>query len=110
MLCKHEVIGSIPIGSTNFASLRWRSLSFFGFARLRRDRLHQRILRRSHKIRGALAQLGERVLCKHEVTGSIPVSSTKLLKLRVVQHILYKVGRHRDDRIQSKTVIRDMSR
>ena len=27
---------------------------------------------------GALAQLGERVLCKHEVTGSIPVGSTKL--------------------------------
>jgi hypothetical protein len=27
--------------------------------------------------RGAVAQLGERVLCKHEVTGSIPVSSTK---------------------------------
>ncbi len=25
---------------------------------------------------GAVAQLGERVLCKHEVTGSIPVSST----------------------------------
>jgi hypothetical protein len=25
---------------------------------------------------GALAQLGERVLCKHEVTGSIPVGST----------------------------------
>ena len=26
---------------------------------------------------GALAQLGERVLCKHEVTGSIPVGSTR---------------------------------
>ena len=24
---------------------------------------------------GAVAQLGERVLCKHEVTGSIPVGS-----------------------------------
>ena len=28
---------------------------------------------------GALAQLGERVLCKHEVTGSIPVGSTSSL-------------------------------
>jgi hypothetical protein len=26
---------------------------------------------------GAVAQLGERVLCKHEVAGSIPVSSTR---------------------------------
>ena len=25
---------------------------------------------------GALAQLGERVLCKHEVIGSIPIGST----------------------------------
>ena len=30
---------------------------------------------------GALAQLGERVLCKHEVTGSIPVGSTNLAVL-----------------------------
>jgi hypothetical protein len=27
-------------------------------------------------IRGAIAQLGERLLCKQEVTGSIPVGST----------------------------------
>jgi hypothetical protein len=27
---------------------------------------------------GRVAQLGERVLCKHEVAGSIPVTSTKL--------------------------------
>jgi hypothetical protein len=27
---------------------------------------------------GAIAQLGERLLCKQEVTGSIPVSSTTL--------------------------------
>jgi hypothetical protein len=26
---------------------------------------------------GAIAQLGERVLCKHEVVGSIPSGSTK---------------------------------
>ena len=26
---------------------------------------------------GAIAQLGERLLCKQEVTGSIPVSSTR---------------------------------
>ena len=28
-------------------------------------------------IRGAIAQLGERLLCKQEVTGSIPVGSTR---------------------------------
>ena len=28
--------------------------------------------------RGAIAQLGERVLCKHEVVGSIPSGSTNL--------------------------------
>ena len=27
---------------------------------------------------GAIAQLGERVLCKHEVVGSIPIGSTIL--------------------------------
>ena len=27
---------------------------------------------------GAIAQLGERVLCKHEVVGSIPSGSTRL--------------------------------
>ncbi len=27
---------------------------------------------------GAIAQLGERLLCKQEVTGSIPVSSTTI--------------------------------
>jgi hypothetical protein len=35
---------------------------------------------------GAIAQLGERVLCKHEVVGSIPSGSTTLrLWLRVAQ-------------------------
>ena len=31
---------------------------------------------------GALAQLGERLLCKHQVIGSIPIGSTILLLLR----------------------------
>jgi hypothetical protein len=31
---------------------------------------------------GAIAQLGERVLCKHEVVGSIPSGSTSLRWLR----------------------------
>ena len=39
-----------------------RPASLFRFAR--RERL------------GAIAQLGERVLCKHEVVGSIPTGST----------------------------------
>lgn len=29
-----------------------------------------------HRTSGAIAQLGERVLCKHEVVGSIPSGST----------------------------------
>ena len=32
---------------------------------------------------GAIAQLGERVLCKHEVVGSIPSGSTILLERAV---------------------------
>ena len=36
-----------------------------------------RVVRRRAKS-GELAQLGERLLCKQEVTGSIPVFSTKL--------------------------------
>ena len=31
--------------------------------------------------RGAIAQLGERLLCKQEVTGSIPVGSTSFAPL-----------------------------
>jgi hypothetical protein len=33
---------------------------------------------------GAIAQLGERVLCKHEVVGSIPTGSTSRTLLRKV--------------------------
>ena len=36
---------------------------------------------------GAVAQLGERLLCKQDVIGSIPVSSTKLSR----KHDLYEV-------------------
>jgi hypothetical protein len=32
---------------------------------------------------GAVAQLGERLLCKQDVIGSIPVSSTILSKVKV---------------------------
>jgi hypothetical protein len=35
--------------------------------------------------RGAIAQLGERLLCKQEVTGSIPVGSTILTKVEPAQ-------------------------
>ena len=30
--------------------------------------------------KGAIAQLGERLLCKQEVTGSIPVGSTRIVR------------------------------
>ncbi len=33
-------------------------------------------IEREQFTRGAIAQLGERLLCKQEVTGSIPVGST----------------------------------
>ena len=32
----------------------------------------------SNPTHGAIAQLGERLLCKQEVTGSIPVGSTRI--------------------------------
>ena len=32
------------------------------------------------KYRGAIAQLGERLLCKQEVIGSIPIGSTSIQK------------------------------
>ena len=33
---------------------------------------------------GAIAQLGERVLCKHEVVGSIPSGSTRRLRVEAM--------------------------
>ena len=33
-------------------------------------------------LNGALAQLGERLLCKHQVIGSIPIGSTKSLGMK----------------------------
>ena len=35
--------------------------------------------------RGAIAQLGERVLCKHEVVGSIPSGSTRVSDIAAVR-------------------------
>ena len=37
---------------------------------------------------GAVAQLGEHLLCKQGVSGSIPLSSTKVLVLMRVENIL----------------------
>ena len=50
-----------------------RPTSFFWRACPRRSLRRQR----QAKSGGELAQLGERLLCKQEVTGSIPVFSTK---------------------------------
>ena len=43
---------------------------------------------------GAIAQLGERVLCKHEVVGSIPSGSTRSLQgvLPCVENVLRDVS------------------
>ncbi len=38
-------------------------------------------------LEGAIAQLGERLLCKQEVTGSIPVGSTSLLRIDHAQNL-----------------------
>lgn len=40
---------------------------------------------------GGVAQLGERVLCKHEVVGSIPSASTKLRHLMLSLEAVIKI-------------------
>ena len=42
---------------------------------------------------GALAQLGERLLCKHQVIGSIPIGSTNLLISRYEDNQFRGYGR-----------------
>ncbi len=44
-------------------------------------RKYRGMLYLSRSSSGRVAQLGERVLCKHEVAGSIPVTSTKTLTI-----------------------------
>ena len=39
------------------------------------------ILQRSQRVRGAVAQMGERMTGSHEVRGSIPLSSTSKINL-----------------------------
>jgi hypothetical protein len=41
---------------------------------------------------GAVAQLGERVLCKHEVVGSIPIGSTNFRFAKVALRSLGEAG------------------
>ena len=43
--------------------------------------------------KGAIAQLGERVLCKHEVVGSIPSGSTKFWRATVGREFGAAAGR-----------------
>ena len=47
---------------------------------------------RSERLSGAVAQLGERGLCKPEVVGSIPISSTKVFRARRCR--CYKLFHH----------------
>src|SRR4051794_9719713 len=55
---------------------------------------------------GAIAQLGERVLCKHEVVGSIPSGSTTLrLRLRVAQPRKGEVKRARRSSIERRRAV-----
>ena len=61
---------------------------------------------------GAVAQLGERLLCKQEVTGSIPVSSTRstrnLIENRQEARLLPNAGRQTDTVIILFTVTRNV--
>ena len=41
------------------------------------------------KIFGGVAQLGERVLCKHEVVGSIPITSKILIRINKNFRVCY---------------------
>ena len=40
------------------------------------------------QVPGAIAQLGERLLCKQEVTGSIPVGSTTVKAMPAAKRVL----------------------
>ena len=60
---------------------------------------------------GAVAQLGERLLCKQEVTGSIPVSSTRSQGIRIEtrqETHLPNAGRQTDTVIIYFTVTRNV--
>jgi hypothetical protein len=60
---------------------------------------------------GAVAQLGERLLCKQEVTGSIPVSSTRSQGIRIEtgkEAKLPNAGRQTDTVIIYFTVTRNV--
>src|SRR3546814_9009608 len=48
---------------------------------------------------GALAQLGERLLCKHQVIGSIPIGST------IAAHRLCRARRDHQDTPEMKTSV-----
>src|SRR3546814_16697926 len=53
---------------------------------------------------GALAQLGERLLCKHQVIGSIPIGST------IAAHRLCRARRDHPDTPEMKTSVRSEER
>jgi hypothetical protein len=59
---------------------------------------------------GAVAQLGERLLCKQEVTGSIPVSSTRSqgIQIETARKHLPNAGRQTDTVIIYFTVTRNV--
>ena len=57
---------------------------------------------------GAIAQLGERVLCKHEVVGSIPSGSTRWLsKIDEVASFIPSAKHHFARRVPNGMRVRD---
>jgi hypothetical protein len=63
------------------------------------------------RVYGAIAQLGERVLCKHEVVGSIPSGSTSSGERRQDTHSAQSLAafRFRSDAILSVRLSRRVS-
>jgi hypothetical protein len=69
------------------------------------------LLNTNYRSSGAVAQLGERLLCKQEVTGSIPVSSTRSPGFEIEAgtiELLPNAGRQTDTVIILFTVTRNV--
>ena len=83
MTTNQEVIGSTPIGRINLREVAQlgRALGLGP-----RGRRFESCLPDKPKIYGGLAQMGERLLCTQEVSGSIPLVSTIFIINRRNEH------------------------
>ena len=60
----------------------------------------------SFKIYGGLAQLGERLLCTQEVSGSIPLGSTIVVSFGLVANCSLKIWLFCQERLGSRTRVK----